>query len=165
MFGTSTSRLTRLGLVAGLTGLAVPLMGAGPEVKVGGLSFHPPQFGIKVRFGSPRRPEPRHEERRPEFIMPCDLQLSAFQSGSTVIIVAKGTNRESGFNVHFDACNLSDRTPEVILHNDRGHGACSQVITSFEATASFTSRRSLSCIKVRIGNQCQEVRVVQTPCL
>lgn len=166
MFRSFTSRSVRLGLVAGVAALAVPLMGAGqgPELKLGGITIDPPGFGkVKIRIGSTHR-----VERRPvrnDFSMPCDLELSAFQSGNTVILVAKGANRESGYTTRFEACDLSDRTPEVHLHNHRGHGHCAQVLTRFEATGSFTSRRQISCIKVRIGNDCREVRVVQAPCL
>lgn len=171
MFRHFSSRSIRVGLVAGLVGLAVPLMGAGPEVTIGGIAFDPPGFGkFKVRIGSPRRPDNRHYEPRPQprrdhFAMPCELDLSAFQSGNTVIVVANGANHESGYITHFEACELSGGTPEVHLHNHRNSDHCAHVLTRFEATGSFTSRRQISCIKVRLGDQCREVRVIQTPCL
>jgi len=162
MFGTSTSRLTSLILAAGFIGLAAPQMGAGPEVKrqAAGLSFHPPGFGkIQVRFGDRRRPEVVHVHN----VAPCELDLSAFQSGSTVIVVANGANHESGYITRFEACDVNDRTPEITLMNTRGRDACAQVLTRFETTGSFNSRRQLSCIQVRVGDRVQEVRVVQAP--
>jgi len=165
MFRSATSRLSSVVLAAGMVCLAAPMMGAGPELKTEtrGIRFDPPGFGkIKVRFGTPQR---RPEVRRHDHAAPCELELSAFQSGDTVIVVANGANRESGYVTRFEACDLHDRTPEVHLRNDRGHGHCAQVITKFEATGSFTSRRQISCIKVHVGNQCYDVRVVQTPCL
>ncbi len=165
MFRSATSRLSSVVLAAGLMGLAAPLMGAGPELKIEtrGIRFDPPSFGkLKIRFGTPQR---RPEVRRHDHTAPCELELSAFQSGNTVIVVARGANRESGYVTRFEACDLNDRTPEVHLVNERGHGHCAQVITRFEATASFTSRRQITCLKVRIGHDVREVRVVQTPCL
>jgi hypothetical protein len=163
MFRSRFSRLSSVVLAAGMVGLAAPLMGAGPEVKIGGIRIEPPSFGrLKVRFGTPQR---RPEIRKHDHAAPCELELSAFQSGNTVIVVAKGANRESGYITRFEACDLNDRTPEVHLINQRGHGHCAQMITRFEATGSFTSRRQISCLKVHVGNQCHEVRVVQAPCL
>lgn len=166
MFRSATSRLSSVVLAASLMGFAAPLMGAGPEVKVesrGGWAFNPPSFGkLKVRFGTPRR---QPEIRRHDYAAPCELELSAFQSGNTVILVARGVNRESGYVTRFEACDLNDRTPEVHLINERGHGHCAQVITRFEVTGSFQACRQISCITVHVGNQCHEVRVVQAPCL
>jgi hypothetical protein len=166
MFRSNASRLSSVLLAASLVGLAAPLMGAGPEVKLGGIQFDPPGFGkLRVRWGSGRAPQRQPEIRRHDHMAPCELELSAFQSGSTVIVVARGANRESGYITRFEACDLNDRTPEVHLHNHRSHDHCAQAITRFEATGSFNSRRQITCLKVQVGHQCYDVRVVQAPCL
>ncbi|MBX3377618.1 MAG: hypothetical protein KF678_11525 [Phycisphaeraceae bacterium] len=166
MFRIASTRTSRLGLVAGILGFAAPLMAAGPEIKVnfGRVTVQPPTFAhVQVRFGSPKRPDlGRHQHRRPETVIPCDLQLSAYQSGDRVIVVARGSNTSSGFITRFEACDTSGLRPEVHLVNVRGDGCYAQVMTPFDVSATVQSCRPLSCIRVRIGHQVHDVRVIQS---
>lgn len=164
MFRIASSRTSRLGLVAGILGFAAPLMAAGPEIKVnfGRVTVQPSTLGhVQIRLGSSKRPDfGRH--RRHEAVIPCDLQLSAYQSGDRVIVIARGTNTSSGFITRFEACDQYGGHPEVHLVNVRGDGCYAQVMTPFDISATVQSCRPVSCIRVRIGHQVHDVRVIQS---
>jgi hypothetical protein len=168
MMRTTLSRLSAAALALGLVGAAAPLMGAGPEVKVAGLTIHPPKvFGnVQIRIGDRNwgRDRDRHEKRIEE-VIPCDLHFSAYQSRDTVILVATGANRTGGFTTTFAPCDLNDRTPEVRLVNTPGRDACAQALTPFEVSTSFHSRYQLGCIKVVVAGHSYDVHVTQTACM
>ncbi len=172
MFRTRTSRLTATALC--LVAAGAPLMGAGPDERGrrGGHGGRDGGFsgvfgGVTIRIGEqPRRPEIRRVEiRRVEEVLPCDLRFSAYQSRDTVIIVATGTNRGTGFQTGFQACNIHDRTPELRLMNTSRCEPCGQVTTAFEVSSSFHTRHQIGCIKVIVAGRAFDVHVVQTPCL
>lgn len=167
MFRTRTSRLTATALC--LVAAGAPLMGAGPDERGRGRGRDDGFSGIfgkiDIRIGQPRRPEIRHVEvRHVEEVMPCDLKLSAYQSRDTVIIVATGTNRSTGFQTGFQACDIHDRTPELRLMNTSSCEPCGQVMTGFEVSSSFHTRHQIGCIKVIVAGRAFDVHVVQTPC-
>ncbi len=164
MFRTRTSRLAAAALC--LVAAGAPLMGAGPDERGGrrGGWTSPKVFGnVQVTIGFPTKHKP--QVRHAEEVLPCDLRLTAYQSRDTVIIVATGTNRSTGFTTAFQACDIRDRSPELRLMNTSSCEPCGQVMTGFEVSSSFHTRHQISCIKVVVAGHAYDVHVVQTPCL
>lgn len=94
-------------------------------------------------------------------VMPCDLKLSAYQSGNTVIVIASGSNHTGGFRTTLTATDVHDGTPELVLCNLAPSGCATQCITTFESRASFETCHRLRCVKVRVAGQCLDVPVAQ----
>jgi hypothetical protein len=99
-------------------------------------------------------------------VMPCDLSVTAYQSGGTVIVVAAGTNRTGGFTTTLAICGVRSGAPEVILSNSIRTDQCAtQAITPFNVHGSFTTRHRLCSLKVKVAGECLTIPVTQVACL
>ncbi len=99
-------------------------------------------------------------------VLPADLHFSAYQAGDTVIVIAAGANRSSGFTTSFSAADVGAGTPALTLCNSALDSDCAtQCPTPFSTSASFHARHAVRCISVRVAGQCYEVPVTQTQCL
>jgi hypothetical protein len=131
-----------------------------------GSSRHRDHDRGRVVVGRPRvehrRPEP---ERRPVWKpveeAPCELGFTAYQAGDTVIVVAKGVNRVSGFATSLSACDARGRTPELILRNTAPQHCGAACRTAFEVTGSFQSCDRIHCLTVKVAGRDHQVAVTQ----
>lgn len=165
MFRTRVSRLTAAALC--LVALGAPLMGAGIDGwgKRHGRSSPQVVSRVEVNIGFPSPFRQPVVVRHGEEVLPGDLRLTAYQSGDTVIVVATGTNRSTGFNTAFVGQDVHDRSPELRLMNTSRGEPCAQVLTAFEVSASFHTRHRVECIRVIVAGRAFDVHAVQTPSL
>jgi hypothetical protein len=98
---------------------------------------------------------------RPLEELPCDLSFTAYQSGETVIFVARGGNRAAGFLTSLSLCDTRGREPEVTLHNTAPAYCPQGGATRFEITGSFCVHGTVSCMTVVAAGQKFVVPVTQ----
>ena len=147
------SRLAFAAATLAAVGAAAPLMGAGPWDWRRG----PHGREIEVRI------EPRREVRvevRPQVVAiapievaPCDVNLTAYQSGSTIMIFATGTNLTGGYGTALRALNTRGQIPTIRLSNIAPCGYSTQCITPFSTKAALHIDRCVSKIDVLVGTR------------
>ncbi|MBL8759046.1 MAG: hypothetical protein JNK35_11510, partial [Phycisphaerae bacterium] len=94
--------------------------------------------GIRVEIGG------GHRHREVE-IVPARLEFEAFQTGSTVVVMARGHNATGGFTTYLER-EVRPGTDHVVLRNiGPGRGvACTQALSAFDCAGSF---RAYGCVR------------------
>jgi hypothetical protein len=170
-------RLALLAAPAAVLGLVAPALAGGADPRWDGRSDRQ-GGGIRIVLGGGSlaigrsapacRPVTPPPIRRPVIreVMPCDLSVTAYQSGDTVIVVATGTNRSGGFTTTLAICGARSASPEVLLGNSIRTDQCAtQAVTPFNVQASFRTRHRLCTLKVKVAGECLTVPVTQVACL
>lgn len=161
-------RLALLAAPAAVLGLVAPALAGGADPRWDGRSERQ-VGGIRIVLGGGTRPIGRPAPVcRPVIreVMPCDLSVTAYQSGDTVIVVATGTNRSGGFTTTLAICGARSATPEVLLGNSIRTDRCAtQAITPFNVQGSFRTRHRLCTLRVKVAGECLTIPVTQVACL
>jgi hypothetical protein len=134
----------------------------GVEVRIG----LPPVI-IRERRGpvvvSPPPPPPQviisQPVPRPE-IVPSELQMAAYQSQGTVIILFSGTNACAGYSTSVQALDAGAYAPTVLLRNVPPSADYGYAATPFALSASLHVNHPLSTVDVRVAGQVYRVPVV-----
>lgn len=156
----ASSRVMMAAAPLALAGLAAPMMGAGPH-----------DWGLGWGRREARRVEvvvgPRAPVivRRAADVVPCDLRITAYQAHDTVFVMVSGTNTSGGYTTALSAIDTRDRCPELLLRNRPGDGCATQALTPFSLNGAFETRRSVSEIRVRVGDRVISVPVCGVACL
>lgn len=161
------TRLSAVASVLTVLGAAGPLSADNPWFWSGPARG---RGGVKIVIGPPRPAHPPRPARPPQVCepvdeAPCQLEVSAYQTRDTVIVVASGANKAGGYVTTFSACDTRGRTPSLTLRNTPPAHCGTQVITPFDVTGSFRSRQRVHHITVSIAGQTRTVRVTQVPSL
>ena len=133
------------------------MMGAGPW------DWHSRSHDTEIEI----RVEPRREirvevrpERRPQVlaiapveVAPYDLRITAFQSRSTVLIFASGSNRTGGFCTALRSLDHPKSGPRIQLSNVAPILCETQAITPFSINAALHVPRTVSKIDVLVGDR------------
>jgi hypothetical protein len=152
------SRMAILGAPVMLAGLAAPMMGAGPWDWHWGK--HEPRR-VEVVVATP----PPVVIVQPVDVAPCDLRITAYQARDTVMVMVNGSNATGGFTTSLAAIDTRDHCPELVLHNVRGGGFCTQAITPISLNAAFRSHGDVPSVKVRVADHVIVVPVRDVPSL
>jgi hypothetical protein len=152
---------------AAVLGATAPMLADGPwfGVRLGGpdrdrWQTRRPQARPPVVVHPPRAPHSPHSHR-PVEEAPCELTMTAYQAGDTVILIARGTNRAAGFVTSLLACASHAGTPEVTLSNSAPAHCGAEVHTAFEVSGSFRSHRAIHTLDVHVAGVCHHVHVCQ----
>jgi hypothetical protein len=97
-----------------------------------------------------------------EDVVPCQLGFAAYQSGNTIILVATGANRGSGFTTCLTDVDACTGVPVVTMRNTptcEVDPHCATT-TPFTLTASIRSH-CVQCVKVTLAGQTYDVPVVE----
>ena len=90
-------------------------------------------------------------------LAPRTLDLQAYQSGDTVIVLARGENTTAGFTTSLERerDGRSDGSTRITLHNvgPVRQAFRAEVCTPFSVTGGFETRERLSEIKICIGGE------------
>lgn len=94
--------------------------------------------GVRVEIGG------GHRHREVE-VIPARLEFEAFQTGSTVVVMARGHNATGGFTTYLER-EVRPGTDHVVLRNiGPGRGVpCTQALSAFDCAGSF---RAYGCVR------------------
>ena len=162
---TTRSCIALAGASLAALAAAAPMMGAGPW----DLRCSPWGKEIELRveprqdYRHNQRPEYRPQVFAPADVAPCDLNITAFQSRSTIMIFATGTNRSGGFCTSFCSLDSRDSAPRIQLHNTAPSGYANQCISPFSINAALHTDRCVSKIEILVGDHFICIPVQEVP--
>ncbi|MBA4028926.1 MAG: hypothetical protein C0475_07295 [Planctomyces sp.] len=93
------------------------------------------------------------------YAAPTELRLTASQEAGVVTLRAAGINRSSGFTTRLVRSAQAAFPPEWILQNEAPRGAAAQVLTPFDASATFRSEDPVDAVIVSLGVERRTVPV------
>jgi len=106
-----------------------------------------------------RWPGLRRDEREP-----CDLSICAYQAGSMLVIIARGSNPTSGYATCLERAAFEGQF-RVTLRNrvPDPRGCPLQAVTPFEVVGSLQVRGYVRSVGVVVAGRLRNVPVVQAP--
>lgn len=104
-------------------------------------------------------PGSRRDEREP-----CDLSICAYQAGSALVIIARGSNPTSGYATCLERAPLEGQFRVTLRNRVPDARSCPlQVLTPFEVVGSLQVRGCVRSVGVVVAGRPRNVPVLQVP--
>lgn len=98
-------------------------------------------------------------------VAPCELEIEAYRTGNTVLLVIRGANTSAGYSTYLTRGDTRRDGAHVVLRNTPPRRMSAAAITPFRLSASLRASSTAREVSVRVADRVHRVRIVDAPSL